>query len=326
MIWQHAIALAAGYALDLVIGDPPTLPHPVRWMGRLISALEGPLRKAFPKTPGGQRAAGTAMAVCVVGVSVAVAGIALWLCGLVNVWLATAVEALICASMLATKSLRTESMKVFDALETGTIDDARFAVSMIVGRDTAQLTESEVACAAVETVAENTSDGIVAPLFYMALFGALGGVFYKAVNTMDSMIGYRNDEYRYFGTAAARLDDVLNYIPARFAACAMTIAAFLLRFDGSAAWRIYRRDHANHLSPNSAHTEAVCAGALGIRLGGAHYYFGKLVEKPTIGDALRPVEAYDIVRANKLMYATSVIACVVCLTVSAALGFAGWAV
>ncbi len=313
---HHLIALALGYVLDLLIGDPPSLPHPVRFIGKLISVLEGALRRVIPDTPAALRAGGVVLVIAVCAVSVGAAALTLWLCSLVNVWLATAVEAVMCAQMIATKSLRVESMKVYEALTTGTIDDARKAVSMIVGRDTAELTEEEVSKAAVETVAENTADGIVAPLLYMALFGALGGVFYKAVNTMDSMVGYNNDAYRYFGSAAARLDDVLGFIPARVAGALMSAAAVLVGLDARRAWRVFLRDRKNHLSPNSAHTEAACAGALGVSLGGAHKYFGRIVEKPTIGDATRAVCTRDIVLANRLMYATSALSFAVAIAIS----------
>lgn len=321
---QHLIALALGYLLDLAVGDPANLPHPVRWMGRLIGALEGPLRRVFPKTPVGEGVAGCALVVLVAGLFAAAAAVLIWACGLVDAWLAVAVETVICAYMLACRSLHDESMKVFYALLGGTIDDARWAVSMIVGRDTAKLGREDIAKAAVETVAENTGDGVVAPLFYMALFGPVGGVAYKAVNTMDSMVGYRNDRYRHFGWAAARVDDALNFIPARIAGAAMCAAAGLAGFDARGAWRVFKRDRRNHLSPNAAHTEAACAGALGVRLGGAHEYFGRVVDKPTIGDALRPVEPYDIVRANRLMYATSALCAVGALVVCAALYVCGW--
>ena len=313
---HHALALAIGYAVDLVVGDPETLPHPVRLIGRLIGFLEKPLRSVFPKTPAGERAAGSVLVVAVCAITVGATLGVLALCALVSVWLVVAAESVLCAQMLATKSLRTESMKVYEALQNGTIEDARAAVSMIVGRDTASLSAEEVSKAAVETVAENTSDGVAAPMLFMALFGAPGIVFYKAVNTMDSMVGYRNDRYRYFGSAAARFDDVLNFIPARLAGVAMALSAAFVGLDARGALRIFKRDRRNHLSPNSAHTEAACAGALGVQLGGTHTYFGKPVAKPTIGDALRAVEPQDIVRANRLMYATSAVCFAFCLALS----------
>ena len=199
-----------------------------------------------------------------------------------------------------------ESTKVQRALEDGTLDDARQAVRMIVGRDVERLDRQGVAKAAVETVAENTSDGVVAPLLFMALGGAPLAVLYKAVNTMDSMVGYKNERYLHLGWAAAKLDDVLNWVPARVSGLVMCLVAPLVGLDGRSAWRVFRRDRLAHSSPNAAHTEAACAGALGVQLAGSNWYFGRLVEKPTIGDDLRPVEPADIARANGLMYATSV--------------------
>ena len=225
----------------------------------------------------------------------------------VSPWLRLALETVMCYQILATRALRDESMKVYDALKTGTLQDGRKAVSMIVGRDTERLSEAGVVRAAVETVAENTSDGIIAPLFYAALGGPVLAWVYKAVNTMDSMVGYKNEIYLYFGRAAARLDDLVNYIPSRLSAVLMILASFFCRLDGKQAVKIYRRDRRKHASPNSAQTEAVCAGALGVQLAGDAWYFGVLHKKPVIGDDLRPVEPEDIPRANRLMFGTSVL-------------------
>lgn len=310
---QHLMALAIGFALDLVVGDPHWLPHPIRLVGRLISGLEWILRRVFPATPKGERAAGVVLVVLVCTISTACAIALLVLCGMASPWLALAVESIMCYQMLATKALKDESMKVYDALAAGDLAAARSAVSMIVGRDVERLDAAGVTRAAVETVAENASDGVVAPLLFMAVGGAPLGVFYKAVNTMDSMVGYRNEKYRYFGTAAARFDDVLNFVPARLSGVLMVCAASIARLDAKGAWRIFLRDRRKHASPNSAHTEAACAGALDVALAGDAWYFGKLVEKPTIGDALRPVEAADIVRANRLLYATASLSLVLCL-------------
>ena len=310
---QHLMALAIGFALDLVVGDPLWLPHPIRLVGRLISGLERILRRVFPATPKGERAAGVVLVVLVCTISTACAIALLVLCGMASPWLALAVESIMCYQMLATKALKDESMKVYDALAAGDLAAARSAVSMIVGRDVERLDAAGVTRAAVETVAENASDGVVAPLLFMAVGGAPLGVFYKAVNTMDSMVGYRNEKYRYFGTAAARFDDVLNFVPARLSGVLMVCAASIARLDAKGAWRIFLRDRRKHASPNSAHTEAACAGALDVALAGDAWYFGKLVEKPTIGDALRPVEAADIVRANRLLYATASLSLVLCL-------------
>lgn len=220
-----------------------------------------------------------------------------------------------CYQILATKALKQESMKVFTALKSGDIEEARHFVSMIVGRDTQCLDETGVAKAAIETVAENTSDGVVAPLMYMALGGAPLGFLYKSINTMDSMVGYQNEQYRYFGRVAAKLDDVANFFPARIAAWLMIVSSFILGMDHKGARRIYLRDRFHHDSPSSAQTESVCAGALGVQLAGDAYYFGELHKKLTIGDATREVVSGDIVLANRLMYCTATLCFVLCAAI-----------
>ena len=216
-------------------------------------------------------------------------------------------ESFWCYQILATKSLKVESDRVYDALKNRGLEAGRKAVSMIVGRDTQNLTEEGVIKAAVETVAENTSDGVIAPLFYMLIGGAVFGFTYKAINTMDSMIGYKNDRYQWFGTAAAKLDDVVNFIPARLSAVLMILTAYLTGMDGKNAAYIFRRDRFNHKSPNSAQTEAVMAGALDIQLAGDAWYFGTLHKKPTIGEPLRRIELLDIRRSHKLLYGTALL-------------------
>ncbi len=309
---MRLFALLLGFCLDLLFGDPHWMPHPVRAMGTLIGGLEKPLRAVFPKTPKGELTAGVFLVILTAGISTGAAVVLLWLCAQIHPWLALAAETLLCYQLLAARSLRDESVKVYKALRDGTLDDARKAVSMIVGRDTERLDETGVAKAAVETVAENASDGVIAPLLFLAIGGAPLGVLYKSINTMDSMVGYKNDRYLYFGRAAAKLDDLVNFIPARLAGILLCLAARPAGFDGRNAWRIFWRDRKNHKSPNSAHTEAAAAGALDVQLAGSNYYFGKLVVKPTIGDPLRPVEPADILRCNRLMYAGTFLAMVLC--------------
>ncbi len=302
------LSLLTGFLLDICFGDPHRLPHPVRWIGALISALEKAMDSCFKKSKTAQRLAGGCLVIIVTVISTAIPLGLLILAHWLHPALHFALASVFCYQILAVKSLKTESMKVYHQLKQHNTEGAKQAVSMIVGRDTAHLTQAQIAKAAVETIAENTSDGAVAPLFFMLIGGAPLGFFYKAVNTMDSMVGYRSERYQYFGTAAARLDDVLNYIPARISAYLMIAAAFFAGYDAKAALRVYRRDKRNHPSPNSAHTEAVCAGALHIQLAGSAFYFGKLHKKPTIGNAVRPIEAKDICRANRLLYLTSFMA------------------
>lgn len=310
---DHLVALCIGCALDLLFGDPARLPHPVRWMGRLIVALEPPLRRVFSASHNGERAAGALLVALVLEVSCLAAGLVLVACSLLGRAMWIAVASLVCYQMLAARSLRDESMRVYEALQGGSLEQARRAVGRIVGRDTGSLDEAGVARAAVETVAENASDGVIAPLLFMAIGGPVAGVCYKAANTLDSMVGYKNERYRNFGWAAARLDDALNFVPARVAGLAMCAVAPLVGLDGPRAFRTFRRDRLKHASPNAGHTEAACAGALGVRLAGPASYFGKAVDKPFIGDDLRAIEAYDIVRANRLMLAAAGLAGVLVL-------------
>ena len=309
MVWS-LYALCIGFCIDLIVGDPHGFPHPVVGIGRLISLLERLFRRLLPKTKGGEIAAGACIWVLTVLISAGLPAALLYGAQKLSVWLRLALESVMCWQILATKSLRDESMKVFSALRGGTLDEARQAVSMIVGRDTAQLDEKGVARAAVETVAENTSDGVIAPLLFLALGGAPLGFFYKAVNTMDSMLGYVEMPYKNIGLIPAKLDDVFNFLPARLSAFLMLAAGALLRLDVKNGWRIFRRDRYRHASPNSAQTESVCAGLLGLRLAGDAWYHGVLHRKAFIGDAVREIETDDIPRACRLMTVTALLALV----------------
>ena len=317
----HILALILGFLLDLAFGDPRFLYHPIRLIGNLIAWAEKPFRAVFPKSEKGELAAGAFFAVFVMAVSTAVPALILWLAARASFWLAFVLEVFWSFQILAAKSLKSESMKVYEALKEGNLEKARTAVSMIVGRDTQSLTEEGVAKAAVETVAENSSDGVVAPLIFLAVGGPVLGFFYKAVNTLDSMVGYKNDRYLYFGRFSAKLDDVLNFIPSRLSGLLLVAASPLAGLDFKGAWRIFKRDRKNHASPNSAQTEAAAAGALGVQLAGDAYYFGKLYKKPTIGDAQHPVEYEDIRRVNRLMYAAVWLALLIAAAIAAALEF-----
>ena len=303
-------AVCLGFLLDLWLADPAWMPHPVVGMGKCITALEKWLRCRFPATPAGQRNAGRVLSAVLPLGTVAFAGLVCWAAGRVHPLLGLVVQALWCWQALAVKGLAVESRKVYDCLATGDLEAGRKAVSRIVGRDTQALSEEGVTKAAVETVAENFSDGVVAPLLYMLVGGAPLALCYKAVNTMDSMVGYKNQRYLDFGRAAAKLDDAVNWLPARLAALLWIAAATLAGQDGKNAWRIWQRDRRNHASPNSAQTESACAGALGVQLAGPAWYFGEYYDKPTIGDAQRPVEPGDILRADRVLYTASMLAVV----------------
>lgn len=307
---EMVAALILGYLLDLIVGDPHNIWHPVCGIGKLIQKIETILRKIAGEGKHQQRIAGIALVLIVCSISTAIPWAILAAAGMIHPYLKFAIMIVMCCQMLATKSLKDESMKVYQKLTDDDLEGARYAVSMIVGRDTKSLSKEGVTKAAVETVAENTSDGIIAPMFFMAIGGPVLGFLYKSINTMDSMVGYKNEKYLNFGWAAAKLDDVVNFIPARLAAILMIFGSGILGMDMKNAWKIYSRDHANHASPNSAHTEAVMAGALKVQLAGNAYYFGKLYKKKTIGDAIRKIEPEDIKRANKLLYMTSFLAMV----------------
>lgn len=312
----HIWAFFLGFLLDLVLGDPYCFPHPVRLIGSLITGLEKRLLgKTKERNEKSELKKGMVLVLIVLITTVAVTALLLIGAYSLQPYLGILVETIMTYQILAAKCLKVESMKVYKSLKEEGLEAARTAVSMIVGRDTAVLDAEGVAKAAIETVAENTSDGVIAPMLYTALGGPVLGFFYKAINTMDSMVGYKNDKYLYFGKAAAKLDDVVNFIPARISAYLMILAAFLggKSFNGKQAVKIYKRDNRKHASPNSAQTESVCAGALGIQLAGDASYFGKIVKKPYIGDNLRKVEYEDIKRVNHLMYLTAWISEILCV-------------
>lgn len=315
ILTYHMIAFVCGFVLDLLFGDPHWMPHPIRAIGALIAELEKKLLDFKQRDEKREFHKGIVLVVLVLLCTGIVAAIILlgayWMHPVAGV----VIESVMTYQILATKCLKDESMRVYTSLKEEGLKAGQKAVSMIVGRDTNVLDETGVVKAAVETVAENTSDGVIAPMLYTALGGPILGFVYKAVNTMDSMVGYKNDMFLYFGRAAAKLDDVVNFIPARISAYLMILAACIggRDFDGKNAYYIYKRDRFNHASPNSAQTESVCAGALGIRLAGDASYFGKIVKKPYIGDALREVQREDIVRVNRLMYVTAWISEVLCM-------------
>ncbi len=328
----HMIAFFMGFLLDLVLGDPYCFPHPIRLIGKLITGTEKILRGAETREKdkktdnnGKEFRQGVGLVIIVIISVVAAATFLLFMAYWLHPVLGVAVECVMTYQILAVKCLKVESMKVYQCLKNGNPEQARKAVSMIVGRDTECLDEEGIAKAAIETVAENTSDGVIAPMLYLAVGGPILGFLYKAINTMDSMVGYKNEKYLYFGRAAAKLDDFVNFFPARISAGLMIAASFLAggNFSEKGAWKIYKRDRRKHASPNSGQTEAVCAGALSIRLAGDASYFGKTVKKPYIGEAVRGVEYEDIKRANHLMYITAWLCETLCLLVMLAVSAGG---
>ena len=304
-------AVLGGFVLDCIFADPAWLPHPVVFMGKCISRLEKFLRSRLPKTPQGELLGGGIVAFCLPVATFLFTSLVCLLAAKLSPWLGLAVQMFWCGQALAARGLAQESRNVYTQLQKNDLPAARKAVSRIVGRDTENLTAEGVTKAAVETVAENASDGVIAPLLYMLIGGAPLALTYKAINTMDSMLGYKNEKYLYFGRIPAKLDDVANYIPSRLAALLWVAAAALTGNDARSAWRIWRRDRRNHASPNSAQTESACAGALNVQLAGPAYYFGEYYPKPTIGDPVRPIEPEDILRANRMMYAASVLAVII---------------
>jgi len=317
------MAFVAGFVLDLFLGDPINWPHPIRWIGSLIGFTTRELLDRADRSLDTdsihkrKRLYGLFLVIIVITISGGISFLLLFSAYTINTLLGVIIEAIMTYYCLASKSLYSESMKVFHALKNEGLDSGRRAVSMIVGRDTVNLDQNGVIKAAVETVAENTSDGVIAPMIYLAIGGPVLGFIYKAINTMDSMVGYKNDKYMDFGRIAAKLDDIANFIPARISALLMIISCLFLgsHYSFFSAIRIYARDRYNHSSPNSAHTESVCAGALGLRLAGPASYFGKTINKPFIGDNIRTIQLDDIKRANVLMFATAFLCQIICILI-----------
>lgn len=302
---HKTFSLFFGFLLDCLLGDPHFLPHPVRFIGAFVAFLEKKLNKSAD-TQRARILKGLFLVFSVLFLTFFVTFALLFISRGFNPLLFLFFETLICYYSIAARSLRDESMKVFDALKICDLELARKKLSMIVGRDTNALDEEKIAKAAIETVAENTSDGVVAPMLFMAIFGPCGGAVYKAINTMDSMVAYKNERFRDFGYFAAKLDDIANFLPARISAALMILASTLIpKFNGKNALKIFLRDRHKHESPNSAQTESVMAGALGLQLSGDALYNGVVEKKEFIGDEKRKAAARDIVRANTLMYTTT---------------------
>jgi adenosylcobinamide-phosphate synthase len=297
-LFGHTAIVLAAVLLDLLLGDPRWLPHPVVLIGRLITALEKGLRRIVQN----ERAGGVLLLVLTVGITCGVVLAVIEGAYAVSPYTGFAAAVFLSYTCLAARSLHLESRLVADALARGELAEARKYLSFIVGRDTEGLDEPEIWRATVETVAENTSDGVIAPLFYLILGGPPLALAYKAVNTLDSMVGYRNERYLRFGWASARCDDLLNFIPARLTGLLMVAVAPLIGLSARAAWRVMRRDGRNHSSPNSGIPEAAAAGALGVRLGGTNVYSGVSVAKPTIGEPMQPLSLTAYQGAVRLMY------------------------
>ena len=306
---MNLLSIYTGYALDLIIGDPYSFPHPVRYIGKLISIVEKQIRK-ITSSDKGLKIAGFFLWFIVVGATFGITTLVLQLFKF-NKLAYFIVNTILIYTTLATKCLKDESVKIYKVLKTGDLEKSRIQLSYIVGRDTTNLNEKEIVRATVETVAENTVDGIIAPLFYGFIGGAPLAMAYKAVNTLDSTVGYKNDKYYYLGFASAKIDDIANYIPARLGVILLPLGSLFTGFNFKDALKLGIRDRKNHKSPNCAFSEGAVAGALGIQLGGTNVYFGKEVYKPTIGDKTREIEIEDIVRTNKIMYSSSIISIII---------------
>ena len=305
------LAVICGFALDFIFGDPHGLPHPIILIGNLIGFLEKKSRQLFEGDNSLMLFSGFILVLIVLILTFGIPYIILYFAQKINPWLAFILQVFMFYQIFATRCLKDESLEVYKPLVAGDLPMARKRLSWIVGRDTEKLTEEEVTKATVETIAENTADGTIAPMLYMFIGRAPLAFLYKGINTMDSMIGYKNEKYLYIGRCAAKLDDIANFIPSRLAAGFMIVATYLLHLDYSSAWRIFKRDRYNHLSPNSAQTESVVAGALGVQLGGGHFYFNEFVPKQTIGDNSRAIIPRDIIVTNKILYYTSFVAIIV---------------
>ncbi|MCC0671686.1 MULTISPECIES: adenosylcobinamide-phosphate synthase CbiB [unclassified Clostridioides] len=311
---MNILSIYIGYITDLIVGDPYSFPHPVRFIGKLINLIQGIIRKAS-KNEKQLKIGGFILWFVTVGITYLATYVIVKLCSF-NVLLSTVVNGFIIYTTLATKCLKDEAVKIYDVLKTGDIEKSRIQLSYIVGRDTTNLSEPEIIRATVETVAENTVDGIIAPMLYAFIGGAPLAMAYKAINTLDSTVGYKNEKYKDIGFASAKIDDIANYIPARISVILMTVGSFFLGYNYKNCFKISIRDRKNHKSPNCAFSEGAVSGALGIQLGGTNVYFGKKVDKPTIGDKIREIDIEDIIKTNKIMYASSLTSILVFTLVS----------
>lgn len=306
---MNILSIYIGYIIDLIVGDPYSFPHPVRYIGKLIKITENNIRK-IAKSDKGLKIGGFFLWFITVGITYLITYAAVKLSSF-NEIVFILVNSFIIYTTLATKCLKDEAVKIYNVLKTGDLEKSRIQLSYIVGRDTTNLSKQEIIRATVETVAENTVDGIIAPMFYAFIGGAPLAMAYKAINTLDSTVGYKNDKYMNLGFASAKIDDIANYIPARISVILMTLGSMILGYDYKKCLKISIRDRKNHKSPNCAYPEGAVAGALGVQLGGTNIYFGKSVYKPTIGDKNREIEKDDIVKTNRIMYATSITSMVV---------------
>lgn len=312
------IELTIGFLLDIIIGDPNNPFHPVRGIGYIAKKLESLFRKILKKS---LKTAGFLTWIFTILIVFAITFEIVSICKRINVYFGVIIEGILIYFCIASKGLVVEGYKVIKFLMKDDIDGARKQLSFIVGRDTGSLSREGIIKAVVETIAENMADGIIAPLFYAGIFGAPLAFAYKAVNTMDSMFGYKNDKYMEFGYFPAKLDDIFNYIPARVTGVLIIIAAGILGYDYKNSFKIYKRDRHNHTSPNSAHPEAAMAGALGVELGGANFYFGKLVEKPTIGDKIKEIEIRDVDKTARVLYLSSFIGVVLAILIKGIISY-----